>query len=396
MEILKCHFKKISAIDDALLQQASINEERSQLITSFMEKTVCSGLNLALGFSKGVLSFAENLLKFGAILNVGYMSLSTAMFDVYKGLLTGKWDFSATKGLWTKAVSLLSIDYTGKISDSFYNTEFGKKINDNSWGLAKKDGLLYSVSEGVGYYSGTVALATLTGGGSLAQGFFMGAATFGKESTKQFSKSLKNAENEGREISSGEILKALGLSTTKAVIEGSVVGSSDLIKSTFKNKKVLAKVVPIAVKSLKPITSEFASSEIEGRNINWKKVGVDTAATIVAETFSLGIKSVKLPSSASKPNIKSEDIALKVENAPNGEFGSENEFLKQANNIKSEDIVLKVENTPNSEFEFDNESNTVEYLKQMEDIIEKVLKKAKDKFIKDTAKSITKEVLTDE
>lgn len=352
----------------------------------FRKKMFYSSINLALGFTKGIVSFAETLLKGCVVISGTINSLGTGLFDIGRGLFTGNWDFSETKSLWTKQIiPAISTDYTQKGFDYLYENGPLKYVNDNSFGFAKTDGVLYGVSESVGYYTGLVVATTLTCGATgvaagttaanLIQGGLMAGATLGKETTKNFSKVQEQAAEEGREITWSEIGTSLGKSAGKAIIEGGIMatagaaGKSDVIKnSKFASKvgkKLAGDLVSTGIKATKPLISEVYTSAIDNKSIDWKKVGVDTAATIISEGVNIGIKGAKgnyrVPS-----------------NSVNSEVKKDIDSLRQPNSTSSEGQKVQTDFNKNM---------------QKSKFIVGTLKKSEEKAIKEISKKAVKEVL---
>lgn len=127
--------------------------------------------NGAIAFVKGVVSLVEALGDLIILIGSGICTTRTALYDLGKGIVTGNWNFDATKGLWKKTKSIVSYQWTNKAFDAFYETKAGKWLDSNAYKPFKSDGLACQILEGVGYVAGVIALTVLTFGvGGVAVG----------------------------------------------------------------------------------------------------------------------------------------------------------------------------------------------------------------------------------
>ena len=90
----------------------------------------------------------EFVLDTSAIATTAAVVPFTALFDVGKGLFTGNWDWSATKGMWKGFNDFAAIDLTSKAHDAFYSSIAGKLIDDNA--AFKSDSEAFELSKKAG------------------------------------------------------------------------------------------------------------------------------------------------------------------------------------------------------------------------------------------------------
>ena len=272
-------------------------------------KARCTVVNIAVSFVKGLVSFVEAVGDALIIAAGAVATIFTAASDV--GNLFGSWitgeewgGWKNTKALWEDTVfPVVGYNWTDKVFDTiWYDRAWGKFVEEKSY--CKSDGVLCSISEGVGYYTGFVLLSTATGGTSaVAQGAIMGTAALGKNVQKGYNKLSDEEKHDSKALG-----KMMAISTGKAVVEGAVFGGAQAAGKAASAKVVekiaannmsgvinigsshainaanLAKTsASIGVKSIKPIANESIDAIIGGDKFSAKDVLVDEAALVLSE-----------------------------------------------------------------------------------------------------------------
>ena len=128
------------------------------------KKVGASIANAVIGLVKGVVSLVESILDFALLLGSAASTVNTGIIDIAKGIVTGNWDWTATKKLWNGTRSVVSYEWTNKLAKSFYNTSAGKTLDNYAYKPFKSDGMACQVTEGIGYIAGIVALTIATCG----------------------------------------------------------------------------------------------------------------------------------------------------------------------------------------------------------------------------------------
>lgn len=138
------------------------------------KKVGASIANGVIAFVKGLVGLVEAIGDFIILLGAGIGTIGTALYDVGKGIVTGNWDWSATKGLWKGTKSVVAYQWTNKIFDALYDTEAGKWLDEYAYSPFKSDGMGCKILEGIGYVAGVIVLTICTFG---VGGVATGAAT---------------------------------------------------------------------------------------------------------------------------------------------------------------------------------------------------------------------------
>lgn len=120
--------------------------------------------NGVISFVKGIVSLVEAIGDLFVILGSAVCTIGTALYDIGSGIVTGNWDWSATKGLWGKTKSIVSYNWTNKLFDKLYDTKTGKWLDKYAYTPFKSDGMGCQILEGVGYVGGVIAGTVLTFG----------------------------------------------------------------------------------------------------------------------------------------------------------------------------------------------------------------------------------------
>ncbi len=135
------------------------------------KKVGASIANGVISLVKGLVSLVEAIGDFIILLGAGVSTIGTALYDVGKGIVTGNWDFGATKKLWDGTKSVVAYNWTNKIFDSLYDTKLGKTLDEYAYAPFKSDGMGCKILEGVGYVAGVIVLTIVTFGvGGVAVG----------------------------------------------------------------------------------------------------------------------------------------------------------------------------------------------------------------------------------
>ena len=142
-----------------------------------IKKVGASIANAYVSFTKGVVHLVESIGDIAIILGTGIGTIKTALYDVVSGAVTGGVNWKATKGLWESTKSVVSCEWTNKLSDMFYATKAGKTLDEYAFTPFKSDGIGCKIIDGVGYVAGIVALTVATFGvGGVAIGSASGVS----------------------------------------------------------------------------------------------------------------------------------------------------------------------------------------------------------------------------
>ena len=263
-----------------------------------------TAVNTAVSLVKGVISFGEALGDTAAIIVGAVVTPRAFMSDIGSFLnskITGKkWNgFSNTRALWVDNI----MPYVGENNTEYlfdtiyYNTKFGQLMNENAINACKKDGAVCKVAEGVGYYTGVVALAAATAGAStavtiptsVAHGAVAATAAIGRNAQSGYNK-LSDEEKQ----SGGALAKTLAVSTGMALVEGASYAAGVEVGTRAGTavagrlgdgliSDVVKAGVQGTIKSTRPIINEGIESAAYGTDYDFKKVGIQVAATYGAE-----------------------------------------------------------------------------------------------------------------
>lgn len=344
-------------------------------------KTLASVVNFGVSLVEGVFSFAEAIVDTAVIVVGGAVSIFTAAFDIGYGLAGGGWDFKATKGMWSKGlVPFIATDWTSKGFEAFPPFKF---LNKHSYDLFKRDGTIYAIGKGVGYYTGMIAATILTCGAAsgavgassvsgaaatkvvgnitlktVAQAGMGAAGSFGKNTQKNFSAAQEVAKAENRELSGMEILGSIGKAGGTALIDGGIYFAAGAVGDNIKAYQALemagvqanptrfgawasdnVKNIDTAIKASKAYISEGYNCLINGEEFDWTSANLDALSIITAESAArwLSNKFYKPPSDSKievKPKVEVKTEAVKAEGAASA--------LSQFETVSGENVAEKV------------------------------------------------------
>ena len=264
-------------------------------------RITASYINTSVAFTKGLVSFGEGLVDTACYAIGGVISIVTAGMDI-GNLISSKingteWSgFEKTKALWTDVVMpTIGENLTEKFFDDiYYNTEFGKKIDENAYSAFKKDGIGCKISESVGYYTGVVAVSMLTAGAGLAttstsQGIVMGTAALGRNTQSAYN---NLSEEEKHDAGALGVVAATSMATAAVegltykfgVDAGTAAGMSALKHGSSKVASAVIKSgVQAGIKSLKPVVNETIEHYIYGTDWSGKEVAINVAGVVGSE-----------------------------------------------------------------------------------------------------------------
>ncbi len=261
-------------------------------------------VNTGVSVIKGLASFVEALTDTATMIAGGVASIAAVKDDLgnfISSKINGEeWKgFQETRALLEDGIlPFVGTNYTEKIFDKiYYDTSFGKSANDLAFDCCKKDGLVCQIGEGIGYYTGVVALATVTAGvggaavmpTSVAHGLVMGGAAIGRNTQSGYN-NLTDAERHD----AGSLAKLVGVSTATGVVEGltytaGVEGANHLASYMTRNGvNALATQVARAgtqavIKSTRPVINETVEHFAYGTDWDGKEVAIQVGGTFAAE-----------------------------------------------------------------------------------------------------------------
>lgn len=103
--------------------------------TEFLNQLGATGSVIVTDVAAGIGKVTEYVIDGAIMVGAGVASAGTGLYDginaAYSGITGSKYT-SATKSMWNKTMDLISNDTTGDIYNSFYQTSFGKMLNDAS------------------------------------------------------------------------------------------------------------------------------------------------------------------------------------------------------------------------------------------------------------------------
>ena len=148
------------------------------------KRSLATAGNLGIGFISGVLSFGESLLDTAATVVGGATSLVSGIVGFGNSLFAGE-DLkeagesfkSSFDKVWKGTKAIVSTNAVGWLSDKFYNG-IGKGLEENAYSWAKRDGIGYQVSQGLGYMAGVVLTGGVASGAALGSAATAGATAF--------------------------------------------------------------------------------------------------------------------------------------------------------------------------------------------------------------------------
>lgn len=142
---------------------------------SFSEKvkdnvgaTAASVVNGAVAVVKGAGQFVEAVVDTGAIVATGVASIATGAYDgisyAYHAINGDTENYnSLTSEMWKGTMGFVAEEYVNNASDWFYNTEFGKGLDELAYKPFKSEGVACNIITGLGYTAGVVAATIATG-----------------------------------------------------------------------------------------------------------------------------------------------------------------------------------------------------------------------------------------
>ena len=144
---------------------------------SFLKITGASVANAVTGLVEGVCKLMESLYDVATMLSAGVESIGTGAIDGITYLLalstdnTDSWE-SITALMWKKVMSEVAEEHVDNFFKDFYaKNVVGKWLDENAIGLFKSNGIGTSISSGIGYVAGIIALTLATAGiGTVATG----------------------------------------------------------------------------------------------------------------------------------------------------------------------------------------------------------------------------------
>lgn len=197
-------------------KNAVVVDVSKEVAADFLISTGASAINLCMAFGFGLLKFAEGLLD-GITVACGYVAAGLYALSTMNTTGSISEGFNETMNSFYEFVGT---DLTGMAKDAFYSSAAGSAINDRSFGLAKNDGFLYSVSESLGEVTGTVLLTAATGG-AINPGVIYGVSQLGKKTETGYN---KLAAETGGNLSNKDMHKLFWSSAAMATVEGVAFG----------------------------------------------------------------------------------------------------------------------------------------------------------------------------
>lgn len=236
-------------------------------IGDVLENTAATILLTAQSLVEGVLEFGEAIVDLITIVNTAVKSIPTGVIDGAQalwGLATGnEWE-SVTKKMWDNTKGFVSKEHVKNLFDSLYgDTGYGQWIKNNAYGYET----VRSVTSGIGYVAGVVALTIVTFGaggaavgGSAAAGSAVTSVSAGQlaitAGAAGIGKGSEKAWNEGASTIEGLVYGgANGLWEGAQFYLGGKIGGSNLFSKLGTDK--------LSVKALN-IASRVALDGIDG------------------------------------------------------------------------------------------------------------------------------------
>ena len=343
-------FKGVTQVDyNALYEQDVIRKNHntkkkfSKVMANLAKRTFASTTNAGVSLLKGLTSFVEGLTDAVVMAGCAVATAATATSDVVDlvaSKINGeKWEgFSNTKALWADGVMpMVGENMTQDAFDMmYYDTKFGKFVEDNAFEPFKQNGAACKITEGIGYYTGVVALATVTAGAgtvaglsseAVAHGAIAATAAMGRNAQSGYNRLSDEEKKDG-----GELAKVLAASAGEAVIEGAaytigVEAGGMAQQAAFNNvknqalqeigKRAVSGAVQGTIKSTRPIINEGIDSLTYGTEYDFKKVGTQVVATYAAEAVGAGVQSAVAHHAAPSTASQAAATASQFQGAPN-------------------------------------------------------------------------------
>ncbi len=142
----------------------SLASDAYETINNALLAVEASVNNAVISLSKGIVILAESVGDLLLLAGAGIVSVGTLVVDGWNSVFNGQEGLVYTNLLWNDAKTVVSYNWTDKIYDSLYETEFGQYLDEHAIGFFKSDGMGCQILEGVGYAAGVVGLSVVTFG----------------------------------------------------------------------------------------------------------------------------------------------------------------------------------------------------------------------------------------
>ena len=281
--------------------------QQTQIEQEMYRQIACDAVNTFMGLAEGLMSFGEGIVDTGALIVGVGGTILTGITDIFvNGLIFGDWDFDATSSLWKDGIMpFVGTNYTDKTFSAIYETEFMQGIEADAHSVFKRDGgVVYEISKGVGYYTGMIALSTVTAGAAtsitgvsqvgaisvntISQGAVAAAGSFGKNSQNNYNASINNNVKEyyiSEEIKkNGSLSYDDALKIVESNIANGVYKDYDVIRNNEQQNLSGGEI-------LKGNTKALATAAIEGGTYFLAGAAGDTITTYnkaLAEATKMG------------------------------------------------------------------------------------------------------------
>ena len=128
-------------------------------------RTLATVTNFAVSLLEGVVSFVEAIGDLVLLVVGGVCSIFTCISDVIVGCITGEWNWTATKAVWTKWIMpWVGYDWTTKAFDGVYSWAPFEFLNKSAYKPFQRGETMYKIGKGVGYVVGIVIASIFTAG----------------------------------------------------------------------------------------------------------------------------------------------------------------------------------------------------------------------------------------
>ena len=138
--------------------------EAYETINNALASVEASVNNAVISLSKGIVSLVESVGDLLLLAGAGIVSVGTLVVDGWNCVFNDQEGLVYTNLLWDDAKAAVSYNWTDKIYDALYATEFGQYLDEHAFGFFKSDGMGCQILEGVGYAAGVVGLSVVTFG----------------------------------------------------------------------------------------------------------------------------------------------------------------------------------------------------------------------------------------
>lgn len=156
--------------------------------------------NAFISLTKGVVSLVEAVGDLFVLAVSGIGSVGTLIVDGWNCIFNGQEGLVATNGLWNETKKIVAYNWTDKIYDSIYATEFGQSLDEHAIDFFKSDGMGCQILEGIGYAAGVVALSVFTFGAAtpLVLGGTAAATGFSKYTAQEWNENSLTISYDGQ------------------------------------------------------------------------------------------------------------------------------------------------------------------------------------------------------